>query len=540
MSPQARRRILGWHRWLGQWLSVLLLMVCATGTLAVLGHEIDWVLDPAHRAQSAPMNWQGAHAALRARLPDHQIDSIRSPIGAGHAAIASVVSPSGQALRVLLDPGSGAVQGVRHLMSAQVYLRQLHKSLLMPKGLYVIGLLGVLLLFWLVSGIIAYPTWRKHWRRLRLKAKPTVRWSDIHRTGGIWVGLFAIVIGVTSVWYWVETVGRDTHTLPTAHERHPHRGAETPIAPLPDDAAAWVAAAEAALPSLHVRSVFFPGAPDDPVRVDGRIGTSLQRDRANRVYLDPADRAVLEVRTNAASGLYVNWTDLADDLHFGTLGDVGGLWSKILYFVLGCLLCVVVIAGPTLMRRRAEARKSDAPPRMRWRGRVGAVLIAGVTVLFILGVPAFTWLGKSHPVLTGRGTPTAVSAPAQLLGAPFVVEAHRFGARATYVVRWATDPPATLRALAVEAGAKPRTLHGLRYAEGTTTWLARPTIVATDGAGVAHRVAVTIDQPAAAPTTVAPMARAWWFIGVMVGGLFLLAVFSARWAWRRPRRLGRG
>ena len=39
------KRWLNWHSWLGLKLSLLMLVICITGTIAVVSYEIDWLLD---------------------------------------------------------------------------------------------------------------------------------------------------------------------------------------------------------------------------------------------------------------------------------------------------------------------------------------------------------------------------------------------------------------------------------------------------------------------------------------------------------------
>ena len=66
--PQAARRRprvkparLWWlvHQWAGLKLAILLTFVFATGTLAVLSHEIDWLLQPGLRVSPATVSRNG-------------------------------------------------------------------------------------------------------------------------------------------------------------------------------------------------------------------------------------------------------------------------------------------------------------------------------------------------------------------------------------------------------------------------------------------------------------------------------------------------
>ena len=204
-----RRFLYRLHRWLGVHFGLLAFVICLSGTFAVLGHEWDWLLDPAWRAEPAPMDWAAAGRTLRQELPNHRVGSVRAPEAPGFAASALVYSSRGQAQVALLAPGTGKLQGVRNLLGAQFYLRQFHKSLLVPKSLYVLGLLGFLLLYSAISGLVIYRRWWKRLFRWRVFRGRHVRWTDLHRTTGVWLTLFALLIAVTVVWYWAEKGLRD-------------------------------------------------------------------------------------------------------------------------------------------------------------------------------------------------------------------------------------------------------------------------------------------------------------------------------------------
>lgn len=76
------------HSWVGVKLSILLCFIVATGTLAVISHEIDWLTNPAKRvapSSVSDMNWEAVYAQAlteTAKLtpPVSNIESIQAPI----------------------------------------------------------------------------------------------------------------------------------------------------------------------------------------------------------------------------------------------------------------------------------------------------------------------------------------------------------------------------------------------------------------------------------------------------------------------------
>lgn len=549
MKAKLRVRLLSLHRWLGIHLAVLLLVVCATGTLAVVGHELDWLVDPAHRASVADMNWGAAHQTLQRELPEHEVEAISSPPAPGHAAVAFVASPTGQRQRVLLDPAEGRARGVRHLISPQVYLRQLHKSLLIPKGIYLVGLLGSSLAYALLSGLLVYPAWWRKLGRWRLRAKPTIKWSDLHRTGGVWIGAFALIIAATGMWYFIESAAHDVADLTVerpapsrTHEGPASRDASAP--PSLMTAGEAVALARATLPDLEPTLVTFPHTPDEPIGVYGRRGNPWLRDRANRVYLDPYSKQVLEVRrVEDASTLHV-WSDLADELHFGTLGEYGGSWSKTLYVLLGLGLSIVIVAGPRLAleRQRARGRPSTRRPSrtVRWAERAAAI----VTAAAVIAAVTLTWLGQFDPMLTGRGDPELRSRPGTFETATYVVDAYPFEEEAIYVLRWSPAPPPALRSAHLVAGddAPAIDLHGFRNAEGFAALDESPRLRLVDSRGVSDEHTLQLaprpgGTPPAAFSTVEIGTLTYGFVWSVVAAFVALAIATARWLWRPLTRL---
>lgn len=543
MKGGTRRRLLALHRWLGIHLGVLLLLVCATGTLAVFGHELDWLLDPGHRAPSAEMNWAAVGSTLERELPQHEIEGVSAPVEDGHAAVAFVTGPNGQLQRALLDPADGHLIGVRHVVSPQIYLRQLHKALLIPKGVYLLGLLACSLLYALLSGLVVYPRW---WRKLgqwRFGQKAPVRWSDIHRTGGVWLSAFALIISATGVWYAAEALGRDTASFDL--ERHPHRtsnSARQRKANLIATADA-VSIAKRALPGLDVRVVGYPHALDDPLVVQGRLDSSWRRDRANRVYIDPYDGTVLDVWRADDATLLRAWSDLADELHFGTLGDYGGWWSKLLYFVLGCALCVVIIAGPRLALLRNKGEKKPGTRRALWL-RVVTLLTAFVTLACIFAAFALTWLSQSNPLLTGRTAPALRSETQELDGSKYVLETTKAdGERAAYVLRWLDTPPVTLRkAVLLPKPGVERALFGFRQAEAFSAFSEAPVVRfiddRSDQRDVTLALAARTTDDAPLPHTKQELRGAnYTFVWSTIAGFLILAAAGLWLLWRPLRHV---
>ena len=462
---RARKKLYQAHRWLGLHLGLLLFVICATGTLAVLGNEFDALTDPVYRGTPEPVDWAAVGDTLAEELPAHRLEFVSAPEESGQAVMAYLLSPSGQTQVALLDPADGALRGVRSALSIQFYLRQYHKGLLVPKSLYVLGLLGFLLLFSGTTGLIVYKSWWNHLLRMRLRKGAHVRWMDIHRTGGLWLVLFAFVIGGTTVWYQAEVALRDLADFDVQpHTSHVDSPA-SPRAGEPVRLGAIAEAAREAAPGFVVRGIRRPHHADEAIRVDGRTGAWLVRDRASRVELHPETLEPVRVQRAQESGPLRRWSDMADELHFGSLAPFGGLWSKVLWVILGAGLSVLVLAGSVLSRIRSRGRPGRRPS---WSALAALAVPTFITVGLLAGSLVFTVIGASHPALVGDPPPDAWSRRVQTPVGPAVVST-RATARGHHVVLAWLEPPdpalGTLRAL--DATGKAYTLEGWRAPRAT-------------------------------------------------------------------------
>lgn len=118
-----RRVWLDLHRWFGLKLSILMSFVLITGTLATLGHEIDWLLEDRMRVwppkQAERIDWQGIYDAARAAYPNFAPERIHAPQAPWFAAQIQGYTPAGERRRIWVDPHSLEVQGDTGWVNAQ-------------------------------------------------------------------------------------------------------------------------------------------------------------------------------------------------------------------------------------------------------------------------------------------------------------------------------------------------------------------------------------------------------------------------------------
>lgn len=374
-------RSLWWtiHHWAGLKLSLFMSFVLLTGTLAVFSLEMDWLTRPALRVapQDAPLaSWGTMADAAQGAVPAGRVTAIYAPPHAWFAAEAMVSTGEDERTRVYLDPYNGEARGTGSWISFQRFFRELHRHLMLPVkyGVPIVSSLAILLLLSLVTGLVSYKKfWRGFLRRPRGGNARRLT-GDLHRLGGLWSLWFVALIGLTSLWYLVESLGGDA-----PYERAP----EIERAQPPLDAAAidrFATTARAAYPSLRIREMRLPGEEGGAIGFFGQADALVVRDRVNGVWIDPRDGRILRVSRGEELSMHQRISEMADPLHFGTWG---GMATKIIWFLFGVLMTGLSVTGVIIYSLRLEtARARDEAAVARRRGPVARA---------VRGMGAWAW-----------------------------------------------------------------------------------------------------------------------------------------------------
>jgi uncharacterized iron-regulated membrane protein len=201
------------HGWLGIKLSILMFVICVSGAVVTVSHEIDWLINPDIQVtpQERQVSWGTLYDAVKKAYPGMPILSISAPLGPRFAAEVHISTPSETIFRVYVNPYTGAVQGDDDYMNVQRFFRSFHMALFLPEvGLYFVSFFGFVLLTSLITGVLVY---KKFWRgffRLRLHYGRRALWGDLHKLTGVWSLWFTATIAVTGIWYFVEMALFDT------------------------------------------------------------------------------------------------------------------------------------------------------------------------------------------------------------------------------------------------------------------------------------------------------------------------------------------
>ncbi|WP_417625262.1 PepSY-associated TM helix domain-containing protein [Paremcibacter congregatus] len=358
MARQTKRKLLfALHGWCAVPIWAGLLLVCLTGTIATVSQEITWLINPAVRADpSAGMvRLDLLKQTVQQQVPEAVLDDVQ--IGAAYLAYrVRIIDAEGQRRTLLIDPYTGAYKGEQTGIGFREFMIALHGWLLVPWeedysiGWYLVTALSLPLIGSAITGILVTKQfWRCFFRpRVRLHKGARVLWGDLHRLLGVWSVWFTGIIGVTGLWFLGQ--GILSHIQIPIYPERPVLAqtldqqalSETPL----ED---WVRTAEGAVQGLRITYMDLPNQAGEPVTVRGTQPWSLYRDNVTAIYIAPDTKDIQAVQSPASASLLHKTVAILTPLHFG---DFAGLLSKLIWFIFGCALCLMITSGFILWSKR--------------------------------------------------------------------------------------------------------------------------------------------------------------------------------------------
>lgn len=399
-APKAvpKRARLWWnvHQWVGLKVSLFLTFILFTGTLAVVSHEIDWLLQPSLRVAPSSVEGPVAWVEIARSAADHpataKVQSIEAPTAAAFAAQVVIERDDGTLAFLNAHPTTGEIQGAAPWVGAARVLRNMHRHINLPTwiGVPIVSSLAFLLLVSLVTSFVVYKKWWKGFGKPLRKRDARTWWGDVHRLAGVWSLWFVALISVTSIWYFVESLGLDAPPPPQVQEA-PSASSSGEM-----DLDAALAAAHQAYPGLRIHRMILPDEDDTLVVLHGDYEAVLVRPRSNAVYVDAATADVLLTTDGCDLNVHQRISEMADPLHFG---NFGGYWTKVPWFLFGLAMTGLAVSGTAiyslrLARERGKTIRLAQSFSGMWRGMgrwrwLSVILIAiGFALLPVLALHA--------------------------------------------------------------------------------------------------------------------------------------------------------
>lgn len=362
MEVRTVRRWSWIHKWTSLICTAFLLMLCITGLPLIFKDELDhWLYEEVEPAEVAPNTPKAnldtvaangmAHypgKALQFMIWDrHDPNVILLSIGE------TITSDPAKSVLARFDVHTAKFLNQPDITGRITYiLWKLHVDMFagLPGKLF-LGLMGILFLVAIVSGIVVYaPSMRKlPFGTVRGNRSRLVRWLDLHNLLGAVTIMWVVVVGFTGVLNtWADLILKIWQFGQLTEMVGPYRN--TPVPTQLTSVQAAVETARTVTPGMTPSFVAFPGTPFTSTAhfaVFMKGDTPLTSRLLKPALVDARDGKLTDSRDLP---WYVVSLLVSQPLHFG---DYGGMPLKIIWAVLDLLTIIVLITGLYLWLRRS-------------------------------------------------------------------------------------------------------------------------------------------------------------------------------------------
>ena len=380
--------------WLHKWSSIVctafMLLLCVTGLPLIFHHEIGHLLGT--EVEAPPMPADTPRASLdtvlevaRAQHPDRVVQFVSQPEDDDKLWFVTMTptpEPTDDFRSVVVDARTGDLLGQPRFDQGFMWIMfKLHVDLFAGlAGKLFLGLMGLLLLVAIVSGVVLYsPFMRKlDFGTVRRNRRTRLKWLDLHNLLGIVTLVWLFVVGATGMintWadlmikYWqhdqlsqVLAPYQGQPTVPVAQRASVQRSLEVAMAAEPGNRLSFIAFPGTAFSSPHHHTVFLRGNEPFTSRL-------LQP-----VLVDAKTAGI-----TAAPQLpwYLTALLVSQPLHFG---DYGGLPMQILWALLDIATLIVLGSGLYLWLKKGRPVTQAGNSAIRTGARAGTGTRTGAGV----------------------------------------------------------------------------------------------------------------------------------------------------------------
>ena len=199
MDKTTKQQALNAHSWAGVFLSVLLFLVCLSGTIAVFHLEFERWEQP-HIQEMESVTPQAIEKAMDTFLADNTQETNHLYVVFPTSDIPRLVVENDHA--AFFADNNGNILEKENVAFTQM-LVDLHLYLNLPHswGMILVSALGAVICALVFSGIIAHKRITKDAFKLRRKGNGQQAQIDLHNRFGLWAAPFHLVIGITGAYF---------------------------------------------------------------------------------------------------------------------------------------------------------------------------------------------------------------------------------------------------------------------------------------------------------------------------------------------------
>ncbi len=357
MAKRSNRFWFKLHGWFSLPVWIIFCFVCLTGTISVISHELTWLTNPDARATN-PQNLTEKPMSelvdiVQQAHPTANITTVMS--FESYLVNAVIFSDSDVPFAIAyVNQYTGQIQAINLGMTFTNFMRSLHGWLLFPwhsnysVGYYIVCFMAIVMLGALVSGLVIY---KKFWRaftqpKLRINQGKKTLLADLHRLAGVWSMWFLMLMSITGLWYLAQAIMWHNHI---EIEEHPPLVEVSQLITTTDGApirpytlANALHLAEQTFADFKSTYIMLPEHNRDTYKVYGQGDHIFYDQYAYGVTVNPWSGNIESERSPAAMTTLQTLSHIANPLHYGT---IGGLWTKVIWFIFGVFLTGMSITG---------------------------------------------------------------------------------------------------------------------------------------------------------------------------------------------------
>ncbi len=345
------------HGWASLPIWIVFCLVCLTGTIAVFSHELTWLTNPAARADNpdnlAEKSMPELIAIVEQAYPTAKVTTAMAFEPYLVRAIIFTDSDKPQAI-AYVNQFTGQIQEVNNGITFINFMRSLHAWLLFPwqhsysVGYYLVCSMAIAMLIALISGLIIY---KKFWRaylkpQVRFDKRKKIILGDLHRTAGAWSIWFLLLMSVTGLWYLVQAVLWHTDVEidpnPPAIKEIPAATIDGSVPQRNYSLADALRITKQQFPDFKSTYVMPPEHARDSYKFYGEGNFIFYDQYSYGVAVDPWSGEIIHTRSPQNMNALQTLSHIANPLHYGT---IGGIWTKVIWFIFGVLLTCMSITG---------------------------------------------------------------------------------------------------------------------------------------------------------------------------------------------------
>lgn len=366
MKVKTAKRWFLWHKWTSLICTIFLLHLCITGLPLIFHEELDHLLNPPVETSttagksklSVDLLVKNAEKANPGKIVRYAFwDQEEHPNQVLVDVVKNVEDHYDQSKYILLDEYTGAIIGEPKLEGFLYVVFRLHVDVFAGiPGKFFMGLMGILFMISIVSGIVLYGPIMKNFDfgMIRKNRSQRLKWLDTHNFLGIVITAWMVVVGFTGVINaFSDVILGLWQQGQLAEMTAPYKNKKPIEGPLSSIDSALKIAKEKT-PGMDVSVLAFPGTSftsKHHYAIFLRGNTEVTSKLLKPVLIDAETGFFTDSRTLP---WYANMLFLSEPLHFG---NYGGMPLKIIWTVFDVFTIIVLITGLYLWFARRKSQK---------------------------------------------------------------------------------------------------------------------------------------------------------------------------------------